>query len=550
MSTTVENLFNLDECAKIQRTVILQGQAGIGKSFTVQKIMSDWASGKHYCKQFEYVFHLKCQQLNLIRKQVSVVDLILSNSEDLKPVILEILSQPEKILFIIDGFDEIKFSLHIGEDSLCPNPHQQSSLEVTLSSLIRKVVLSKSFLLITTRSTALEKLKKVLKQPRYTEILGFSEKGIKEYFQKFFKDEHQAMRAFTYIKENDIVYTACFIPVVCWIVCTVLMQQFEEGTNITHVLNTKTTIFIYFVYTLHEYHSKDVRLPVQDILKQLGILAENGVKEQQVLFAEKQVKEIFMDSCHFPSCFLNKILLKKGIFNQTVYSFMHLSFQEFFAAFSYVLCQDEEAKRKVTELLKDSQDYSKRHLLSTVQFLFGLSNDETRQFMEEKYNHCISSEIRSQLKEWIQKVGSTYKPGSDLLTILYCLYEFQDCDFVRSAMENFRAIFLQTFPLKRTDCAVLSYCLQASRGIKILDLSNCNLNLEELEILLPELHKCINLRLWKTGLTEACVNDLCLALKKGQSVTQLYLDGNGFTDASIPGLLSLIQKCDKLDRFR
>ncbi|KAK1135392.1 NACHT, LRR and PYD domains-containing protein 3-like [Acipenser oxyrinchus oxyrinchus] len=494
MSTNVEKLFDPDQNGVVHKTVILQGQAGIGKSFTTQKIMSDWASGKIY-SDFEYIFHIKCQQLNHISKNISVVDLILYNSQDLKPAVAQVLSCPEKILFIIDGFDELKFSLDVPQYSLCHDPHEQNTPQVTLSSLIRKDILSKAFLLITTRSTTLDKLTKVLKQPRYTEILGFSEEGMKEYFKNFFQNEQQALCAFNNVKKNEIVFTACFIPGVCWIVCTMLREKMDENTDIKQALNTTTTIFVYFVYTLLEHHCKSGSLPVQDILQRLGVLAESGIREQQVLFEEKQIKNTFSDPSQAPSSFLNKIILKKGISNKTVFSFMHLSFQEFFAAFSYIMCDEQESEKKVSELLRESED--KGHLLSTVQFLFGLSNQETQDFINEKYNRSISPAVQSQLEGWIKerlKKVTEHTQGADLMAMLHCLYEIHDEDFVRGALESLTNIFLSYYPLKRTDCAVLSYCLQAWGDIERLELQTCLLKPECLEVLIPGLHKCKDLK--------------------------------------------------------
>ncbi|XP_066556083.1 NACHT, LRR and PYD domains-containing protein 3 [Amia ocellicauda] len=525
MSTSVENLFDPDENGAVRRTVILQGQAGIGKSFTAQKIMFDWASGKLYSEIFLYIFHIKCRQLNLIGENISVVNLILNNSQHLAPVVTEILCSSEKILFIIDGFDELKYSLDVSH-SLSHDLHEQNSPAITLSRLMRKVILPECFLLITTRSTALDKLTRVLKQPRYTEILGFSEEGMKTYFQNFFQDKKQAVDAFNYVKRNQIMFTTCFIPVICWIVCTVLRQQLEEGTNINHALSTTTTIFVYFVDTLLEHHCKSLRLPVQDVLRRLGALAESGIREQRVLFDDKHIQDIFPDPSQVPSSFLNKILLRKRIFKQAVYSFMHLSFQEFFTAFSYVLCDDKEAEEKVAELLAESKEKNKRHILMTIRFLFGLSNSETADLLKEKYNHSISPAIRFLLEGWIKeviKMNNFIFGDNGLINILHFLYEIHEKDFVTLAMDNFKELDLSFQPLKRTDCAVVTYCLQACRRFERLNLRSCNLKSEELEMLLPVLPKCQSLDLQHNHLGDKGLTMLSKALQSpGCKIKELW----------------------------
>ncbi|XP_066577784.1 NACHT, LRR and PYD domains-containing protein 3 [Amia ocellicauda] len=549
MSTDVEQLFDPDKDGEVQRTVILQGQAGIGKSFTAQKIMWDWASGKLYSERFDYIFHLKCRELNLISEKISVVDLILNSSPHLMPAIAQVLSRPEEILFIIDGFDELRFPVVMSEFARSHDPHEQNCPEVTLSRLMRKVILPECYLLITTRSTALDKLTQLLKQqqPRYIEILGFLEKGMKEYFQKFFKDEQKAMCAFNYVENNEIVFTTCFIPVICWIVCTVLREQFEEGTDITHALSTPTTIFVYFVDALLEHHCRSLSLPVQEVLRRLGMLAESGIKEQRVLFEVKRVQDIFSDLSEVPSSFLNKILFRKSISRETMYSFMHLSFQEFCAALSYVLCDDQEAKTKVTELLEESGKHDKNHLLMTVQFLFGLSNKETTAILKEKYNHSISSEIRPLLESWIQKL---IKHNSilrlKLINILHFVYEIHENDFVKHAMNNLTIIDL-LFPLKRTDCVVVTYCLQACRHIESLTLLHCNLKSQELEILLPVFEKCRFLVLDSSSLGDCEIITLSKALRSPDcKIEELSLDVRRLSDEKMEDLFSALCSLQRL----
>ncbi|XP_066577781.1 NACHT, LRR and PYD domains-containing protein 3 [Amia ocellicauda] len=549
MSTDVEQLFDPDKDGEVQRTVILQGQAGIGKSFTAQKIMWDWASGKLYSERFDYIFHLKCRELNLISEKISVVDLILNSSPHLMPAIAQVLSRPEEILFIIDGFDELRFPVVMSEFARSHDPHEQNCPEVTLSRLMRKVILPECYLLITTRSTALDKLTQLLKQqqPRYIEILGFSEKGMKEYFQKFFKDEQKAMCAFNYVENNEIVFTTCFIPVICWIVCTVLREQFEEGTDITHALSTPTTIFVYFVDALLEHHCRSLSLPVQEVLRRLGMLAESGIKEQRVLFEDKRVQDIFPDLSEVPSSFLNKVLLRKSISRETMYSFMHISFQEFCAALSYVLCDDQEAKTKVTKLLKQTGKHDKNHLLMTVQFLFGLSNKETTDFLKKKYKHSISSEVRPLLESWIQElITQKHNFHIKIINILHFVYELHENDFLKHAMNNLTDIDLSYNALKRTDCVVVTYCLQACRHIESLTLLHCNLKSQELEILLPVFEKCRFLVLDSSSLGDCEVNTLSKALSPSCKTEELVLDVRRLSDEKMEDLFSALCSLQRL----
>ncbi|KAM9459002.1 uncharacterized protein ACWYII_010806 isoform 1-T3 [Salvelinus alpinus] len=554
-STKVERLFDPDEHGDIQRTVILQGHSGTGKSFTTQKIMSDWAFGRLYEDRFDFVFHLRCRELNQATGNKSVMDLLNYNQSSSSTIKHVLRQSPERVLFLVDGFDELNFSLDVPKDSLPRDPWTQCSPEVTLSGLIRKQILHESFLLVTTRSTALDKLKEVVKHPvRYAEILGFSEEGVKVYFEKFFKRKQHSHQAYDSVRKNETLFTTCFIPVICWIICTVYREQFDEGSEMIQSLETTTSIFVEFVDTLLKHHCQDLGQSALTILQGLGKLAEKGMEEQQVLFDHDSVSQTVSDPSKVP--FLCKFLQKKRVSQTTMYNFMHLSFQEFFTALSYVLLGDEEAQGKVRELLSKVRrgpfpfyllpfHLLPFHLLPIVQFLFGILNKDVVKRLEEKHISC-SQGIWTLLKHFILEVIEKGKEDQIVrrtmqLFTFHCLYELHADDFVKEAMETYTDINMSGSPLKKTDCWVLMYCLQHCKSIECLELSGCNLTAENMKILLPALQKCKALVLQVDDLADDDLDDLLTALGEGKSL-ELDLRKNNFSDEKVQDLLVCLAK--------
>ncbi|XP_051773306.1 NACHT, LRR and PYD domains-containing protein 1 homolog isoform X2 [Ctenopharyngodon idella] len=489
----LNTLFDTDEHGISPSAVILQGNSGNGKSFTVQKIMMDWASGDLYKERFDVVFHLKCKEINRILAEKSLAEILSCSCSLTSDQISQVLQHsPEKVLFIIDGFDELRLTPDVYDISPHTDLLQKAPAEVILCDLLRGRILPESFLLVTTRSTATDTLSKLLKGPhRFSEIIGFSEKGVKEYFQKFFQIEEVFRKAYTFVETNETLITACSIPVICWIICTTIKERFKIGADVTSGLGTITSIYVDFVSTLLDHHCQGLSQSVPTLLRSLGQLAERGMLEQQVLFDGKSVYETVSDPAGSP--FLCKFLFKRRIYQETMFSFMHLSFQEFFTALYYVLLDEEESQRKLTQLYssdKNSSDYHTRppRFAAVAQFAFGLLNKDVRCTLET-HGLFVHPQTQAHLKEWIlEELQSNNMYSNRAVFFLHCLYELHEEDFVKEAMEAWNRINTYGAVLRGTDCWALQYCAQCVQCIEELYL-NSGLPSEMVLMILPFFHK-------------------------------------------------------------
>ncbi|KAL0201368.1 hypothetical protein M9458_004555 [Cirrhinus mrigala] len=395
------------------------------------------------------------------------------------------------VLFIIDGFDELKLTQDVYDMSANTDPLQKAPPEVILCSLMRRSLIPESTLLITTRTMTVNKLLKG--QPCFTEIMGFSEKVVETYFQKFFKKEYDCVRT------NKTLLTACSIPVIFQIIS----EMFKVGANVTSKLQTTTSIYVDFVSTLLEHHCQGLSQSVPSLLRSLGQLAERGMLKQQVLFDEKTVNETISDPAGSP--FLCKFFSKRRIYQETMFSFVHRSFQEFFTALYYVLLDEEESQRNLRELLHTVErglalcdwsdrefsmaDVEVRHaklLQPVILFLCGFCEKEWISSFFEKHNMALSISIKTQLKEWIDQCSQRYQ-NEHMLFILHCLYELHEKSFIEKVLEGLVLIDLSKMALKRTDCWVLKYCLQCREHIRNLKL---HVTSDNLKMLQPELYRC------------------------------------------------------------
>uniref|UniRef100_A0A673N3C0 NACHT domain-containing protein n=1 Tax=Sinocyclocheilus rhinocerous TaxID=307959 RepID=A0A673N3C0_9TELE len=474
------------------KTVILSGDSGRGKSFMLQKIMLDWASGELYSENFDVVFLLKCEELKCISEEMNLFELLSWSCNLTSDQISQILElTPEKVLILIDGIDEFSFNSHI-QISSPTNPSQKALPMDTLRSLLNGLILPESFLLVITRSAADTEIN-LLKGPlRFTEIMGFSERGVQEYFQKFFQDEQLFSKTYESLKANESLLTACSVPLLCWMVCFCLKKHLTDDDRVMRELKSTTSIYVLFVSTLLEHHGHSQS--VLSTLKSLVMLAEEGMKKQQVFLDEKCVTKTGLDPA--TSVFLYKDSLKRNSRQVPVFRFMHLSFQEFFTALSYVLMDEEDSWLKIRKLLyrvdlgekiyRPSPERS-NPIHPIILFLCGLSNEEVSSSLFEKIKWTVPHTIHLKQELYRSVIRRTTFNEYNLLFDLHCLYELQDERFVSEALITQNLMDLSNISLRSTDCWVLLYCLQCCPHIRDLNLMYCDLTAEKLKILQPAL---------------------------------------------------------------
>ena len=470
----IEALFEPDEDRpEPPRTVVLQGAAGMGKSMLAHKVMLDWADGKLFQDRFDYVCYINCREMNLGTSERSARDLLAGCWPGPCAPLHELVRVPERLLVIMDGFDELRPSFHDPQGAWCLCWEKKVPAEVLLGSLIRKKLLPELSLLITTRPTALAKLQRSLEHPRHVAILGFSEAERKEYFHRYFHDGEQAGQVFSFVREDEALFTLCFVPMVCWVVCTCLKQQLEGGGLLRRRSKTTTAVYLLYLLSLMQPKPGTPTLPSPPNRRGLCALAAHGLWEQKILFAESDLREHGLDAADVSS-FLNMNIFQKDINCETLYSFIHLSFQEFFAAMHYVLddgASGSGPERDLSRLLTEYAFSERSFLALTVRFLFGLLNEETRSYLEKTLGWKVSPGVKTELLEWIRRKalseGSTLKRGA--LEVFGCLYELQEGEFIQQALSHFQVVVVNNIATKM-EHMVSSFCVKSCRNAEVLQL--------------------------------------------------------------------------------
>ncbi|XP_013365549.1 PREDICTED: NACHT, LRR and PYD domains-containing protein 12 [Chinchilla lanigera] len=479
----VETLFEADEeRPEPPRTVVLQGAAGMGKTMLARKVVLDWADGRLFPGRFDVALYLDCRELSRGPAERSARDLLSGCWPGPGAPPPALLRNPARVLLVLDGLDELRASLSfagapgpccLGWDELRPTG-------LLLSSLLAKQLLPEASLLVTTRPCALERLQGLLQQPRHAEILGFSEAERERYFHRFFGQPQQAARALSFVRDSEPLFSLCFVPLLCWVVCTCLRQRLEAGELLGPPARTTTAVYTLYLLSLLQPRPGTPTLQGAPNHRSLCSLAAEGLWQQKALFEERDLRRHGLDGADV-SAFLNVSVFQKDIGCERLYSFIHLSFQEFFAAMHYSLAGGDGGaggdgalgpRPEVAELLAKYALSDRSFLALTVRFLFGLLNAETRSYLERALRWAVEPGLEAQLLGWIRGLahseGCTLQRGS--LELLGCLYETQEPGFIRQALRPFQVVVVSDISTKMEHMAC-AYCAQSCESAAVLHLS-------------------------------------------------------------------------------
>ncbi|KAM5172757.1 NACHT, LRR and PYD domains-containing protein 3-like [Mantella aurantiaca] len=475
----------------VPHAVMVSGVPGIGKTTLMQKFVNDWVTGKHY-QRFAFVFFFRFRDLNRLGG-VSLEEMILQQYPYLsQSQIGNILQHPERLLFIFDGLDESIYQMDFRSSK------QRKGFGEIVVSLVRGSLLQGCSVLITSRPTRLASVDIGVFQ-RIAEILGFLHGDRRIFFHNFFGNEELSEKAFHYVQENDTLYTFCYIPSYCWIICTVLSMCFRaQPTNTDQLMEslpkTMTQLFVTFVSNILTNHSQNIDggHPARELLTSIGWMAEYGVRNHMIVFDERHLVSFSVrNDKHLFSCFM----MESGQPPDVDYTFLHLTLQEFFAALAHFIYYDPD---RLQETLDKAESYKDGRAEICIRFLCGLSDASTRSMLKSHVRE-LSTQAARHVITWIQKKITNQRSDRstqgkrDLLSVFYYLHESRNKALVSQCIGSNKVDF-SGVPLNPLDCSVLSFILQSCRETEEVNLNSCHIQSEGLRKLIPALQNIRNLR--------------------------------------------------------
>uniref|UniRef100_A0A9J8AHG6 NACHT, LRR and PYD domains-containing protein 12-like n=1 Tax=Cyprinus carpio carpio TaxID=630221 RepID=A0A9J8AHG6_CYPCA len=545
------------------KTVLTKGIAGIGKTVSVQKFILDWAEGKAN-QDVDFMFVLTFRELNLIKDhQYSLHRLLLDFHPELQHLDSKIYDECN-VVFIFDGLDESRISLMFSDSQKVSDVTEISSVGVLMSNLLKGGLLPSALIWITTRPAAANQIPSNYIN-RVTEIQGFNDPQKEEYFRKRISDEHQASRIISHIRRARSLHIMCHIPVFCWISATVLQNILKQDLS-AEIPQTLTEMYIYFLLIQtkmrnQKYEERDPEKLLQsnrEVIVKLAELAFNQLMKGNVMFYEEDLRESGIDvtDASVYSGICTEIFREESvIYQRKVYSFVHLSFQEFFAALyvfycylhknSEILkifltgkfrnqCQNVPLNTFIKGAMTKALKSKNGHLDLFLRFLHGISLESNQRLLQDVLIHTENN------PESIKKITQNLKRGqkNDVsperwINLSHCLIEMKD-NSVAKEMREFLTSRTSKKNLSLAQCSTLAnMILMSEEVLNELDYNNYNIKSKEGRWrLLPAVRNCRKAFLAGCNLTGQHCEIVASALQSSNSpLRELDLSNNHLQDS-------------------
>uniref|UniRef100_A0A452SNB7 NLR family pyrin domain containing 13 n=1 Tax=Ursus americanus TaxID=9643 RepID=A0A452SNB7_URSAM len=458
------------------QTIVLEGIAGVGKTTLAMKAMLHWAEGFLFQQRFSYVFFISCHKVKDM-KDTTFAGLLSWDWPDSQPPIEELMSHPERLLFVIDGFEELDMPSDLDDSPPCTDWCQQLPVNRILFYLLRKELVPMATLLITTKEYRTKDLKKLLLHPWFVQILGFTEGDREEYFIRYFADQNKAKNILRWVRKNEKLFNLCSAPIVCWTVCSCLKEQMARNPCFQLSTQTATSLYVYFFSS--SFAKAEVTLSDQSWPEQwraLCSLAADGMWFWNFTFAKEDLTRKCLEASLIDSLLSSNILRKVSDCEECV-TFTHQSFQVFLGAMFYALggtkgsvgspAKHEEMKVLLNDALADRNFYWNQMAL----FFFGLLKRNLAGELETTLRCKVSRRMTDELLEWAEEL-ERYDIVSNRFEVLHffaCLYETQEENFVRQILSHLLEADLEISG--NLQLQVSSFCLKHCRRLSKLRLS-------------------------------------------------------------------------------
>ena len=468
------DLFKVEEGKKPVRKLIVEGNAGIGKTTLCTMLTEEWAKGKIFT-QFDCVLLLPLRD-KLVSSASSLPDLLPLYHPD-ETVCGSVVQQLKRtrgkgVLIIADGWDELS--------------EEKRSKNSFIYNLLFGRLLPAAGVLLTSRPSASAPLHNLPTVDRLVEVVGFNEENVKQYIEsEFDKYPEKASSLIEQLENNPVIQSVCSVPLNCAIICY-LWHTFESGlpTTLTelyaHIVlnvilrNIKKTNPFTGLIGLESFD--DIPTANQEMFWLTCAFAYNCLSQDQLVFTESKVASTLPQVLDSSDKFLCLGLLQCArsllpVGQGLSFHFVHLTIQEFLAALHLVTLPNEE-KLKVCEAHAGSSRFA-----MVWRFVFGLGCKKERSYSRKVV--CLNDEVVDQFLCILSNDNDTKKQR---LMLCHCSMESSDntvCSKIAKEINGqFEENFIDSIAYTPQDCVATFHVLSQTVHCSdmTLSLNHCSLN--------------------------------------------------------------------------
>ncbi|XP_062033588.1 NACHT, LRR and PYD domains-containing protein 4 [Lepus europaeus] len=460
---SLEYLLAPTDAGRQSRTVVLQGSGGIGKTALLRKLMLAWSDSILYQDRFSYVFYLCCREVRQLAS-TSLVSLISRDWPHHSTPLADVVSQPERLLFLVDNVEEMSRDMAGPPYDLCSHWMEPRPGQVLLRSLLAKTLLPDAFLLLAVTPQCQGELLSGLRNPSIKTILGFNRNSKKLYFSGLFPNKRRATEAFQLVSRNGCLFSMCKNPILCWVMGMSMKQDMDRGKDPALTCRSVTSMFISFLF--NSFTPKDAMYPTQqsrEQLKSLCSLAAEGTWTHIQLFNQEALRRNGIGDAAVPTLLDTKVLRYQAPKN--VYGFLHETLLQLCTALFYLLqhpsAHPSPAVQCTRTLLLTVLNKRRSSTLLGL-FLFGLLSERERQKLDAFFGSNLSRQRKEELEQLLQGMSGCAASHSqvDFLVLFYYLSEIQDDVFAGRVMACFQELNLTFFSSSdlRIAASYLKHC--------------------------------------------------------------------------------------------
>ena len=441
------------------KCILVEGAPGVGKSTFAWKLCRRWGKGKSL-QQYKLVVLLRLRD-KTVRASKSISDLFQYRDHQVQQAVIEEIQRTggRGVLLMFEGYDELPEEMRI-ENSV-------------FLDVITGRELPEATVLVTSRSWASEFLHRECKKhiSQHIEILGFAKDNIMSYLESTTSNDPSLLASLKkYISCYPHINSAMYIPLNAAIVVEVYRNSRKDEMLVP---KTMTELYSSLVRSLllrhllnHPVHGQkrkwrvrnfsDLPSGVYQQLCELGRIAYEGIVHgQQVIFSD--LPEDF-ETLGLMQC-VPELYADEGA--AVSYNFLHLTVQEYLAAFHLSQQPVEKQIEHYQEYSTGGDEQMTSHFQMVLRFLSGL-----RKFggYPKKMLNTLCKKITFVTLHWLFEAQDS-NVFAELLGL---------SDVVLSVIGGVVTPF---------DCFVLGYCVSHSNCTWKIDLDYCHIGDEGVEML-------------------------------------------------------------------